>query len=193
MKKLILSIIFLIFCSSSFASSKIRISQNLVAGVIGCPAKSITISDYSASSKNPLIVSAHTFTATCNNVKYYCSYLYPSPVTCKEDVNSLNKSTDDIFDELEEMKRWKTKVLDKAIRHWKKPESLDGMSDSEITVRVDSQGQLLNLHWVQTTNNRKIDRSIVNAFKDASPFAIPPDATEAFNGVSIIFPTNPKP
>ena len=90
-------------------------------------------------------------------------------------------------DENEDIKEWKTIILNKAIREWKKPESLEGMVDSQIAVLVDNKGKLLNLHWVKPTNNRKIDRSIVNAFKDSAPFPAPP-ITDTNLRVTITFP-----
>lgn len=193
--KIILAITLLILCSNSFAASQrsTKISQQLASGVIGCPPQSISISDYVPTSKNPFINSVHTFGATCNGITYYCSYLYPNPVTCKEDPNSKQETAEDRIKKSENMEIWKANVLDKTMRNWDKPESLEGMIDSEMNVRVDSKGNLVKLHWIKPTGNRKIDRSIVNAFKKASPFTIPPDTTQAFNGVSIIFPANPKP
>ena len=81
----LLLLLSILFVSANAIANKVKISQNLVAGIIGCPADSIEISNFSSSSKNPLIASAHTFTATCDDAKYYCSYLYPSPATCKLD------------------------------------------------------------------------------------------------------------
>lgn len=74
----------------------------------------------------------------------------------------------------EQIIEWKKVVLNKVIRSWGKPESLDGMIDTKMSVFVDKNGKLLNLSWVERTNNRKLDRSIVNAFKDAAPFPPPP-------------------
>jgi TonB family protein len=185
--KFFLFITTMFFCANSMAASKEKISQNLVAGVIGCPADSILISDYSASSKNPFMVSAHTFSATCNDVKYYCSYLYPTPATCKVAADHVPKTEEDEIKKEKEMELWKTDLLDKAIRNWVKPEYLDGMVDSEIDVTVDHRGKLLNLRWVTPTKIRAIDRSIVTAFKKAQPFRAPPVTTPTVT-VTITFP-----
>lgn len=186
MKKCFLLILALISCSSALASKE-RISQNLVAGIIGCPASSIAISNYSSSSKNPFINSAHTFTATCNNIKYYCSYLYPSPATCKEAVEVIPKTAVQVDEE--QIESWKTAVLSKAIKNWKAPESLNGMVDSQIAVKVDSNGKLLNLRWVKPTGIKEIDSSIVKAFKNAAPFSAPPISAPTFTRV-ITFPAH---
>ena len=173
--------------SNAIADSKTRISQNLVSGVVGCPARSILISDYSASSKNPFVVSAHTFTATCNEVKYYCSYLYPNPVTCKASAEPVQKTKEDEIEEDKEMKLWEKDLLNKTLRNWNKPKSLDGMVDSEMSVTVNHKGELLNLRWIKPTNIGSIDRSIVKAFKKSSPFRIPPINTPQVS-VVITFP-----
>ena len=73
-----------------------------------------------------------------------------------------------------QMDIWQSEVLNKAIQYWTRPESLNGMKESEIQVTVDNQGRLLNLHWINPTKIRAIDRSIVNAFKNAAPFDPPP-------------------
>lgn len=187
--KAVLLITMLILSSSTFASPT-KISQRLASGAIGCAPNSILISDYSPSSKNPLMNSVHTFAATCNDVKYYCSYLYPNPVACKIAADYVPETQEAKEEKLAEMETWKSNVLNKAIQNWEKPESLDGMVDSEISVKVNEKGQLLNLQWVKPTNVRKIDRSIVNAFKKAAPFNAPPDISSAFNGVLIVFPAN---
>lgn len=87
----------------------------------------------------------------------------------------------------EQIKEWKALVLNKAIRSWKRPESLEGMVDTKMSVKVDQNGKLLNLKWIERTNNRKLDRSIVNAFKDAAPFPKPPVTAPTLTEV-IIFP-----
>lgn len=87
----------------------------------------------------------------------------------------------------EQILEWKKVVLSKVIRSWVKPESIDGMIDSEMSVKVDNNGTLLNLRWVEGTGDRKINRSIVNAFKDASPFPRPPVTAPTLT-VTIVFP-----
>ena len=185
--KFFLFITTLFFCANSIAASKEKISQNLVSGIIGCPADSILISDYSASSKNPFIVSAHTFTAACNNVKYYCSYLYPGPATCKEAAKPILKTEEEELAETNEIELWKVDVVNKAMRNWVKPSSIDSEIDSQIAVKVDHKGNLLNLRWVKPTNDRAVDRSIVSAFKKAKFFRAPP-TTMATITVIVSFP-----
>lgn len=88
--------------------------------------------------------------------------------------------------ELKQIEVWKTDVLNKVLKHWKKPESLEGMVDTKMSVLVDRNGRLLNLKWVERTNNRKLDRSIVNAFKDAAPFAPPPITDLSLPNLTVI-------
>ena len=54
------------------------ISQSLASGALGCPSKEIIISDEDVNS------GVHTFMATCNGKDYYCTYMYPNPISCKE-------------------------------------------------------------------------------------------------------------
>jgi TonB family protein len=183
----LLLLLSILFVSANAVANKVKISQNLVAGIIGCPADSIGISNFSSSSKNPLIASAYTFTATCDDAKYHCSYLYPSPATCKLDAKHVAKTEEDRAEEDKKLEEWKVNVLNQTILNWKKPASIDGMIDSEMSVKVDNNGKLLNLRWVEDTGNKKINRSIVNAFKDASPFPRPPVTAPTLT-VTIIFP-----
>ena len=60
---------------------------------------------------------------------------------------------------------WKVDVVNLAMKNWEKPSSTDKEISTEIAVMVDNTGKLLNLSWVKRTNNKTVDRSIVNAFK----------------------------
>lgn len=82
---------------------------------------------------------------------------------------------------------WKVDVVNLAMRNWEKPSSADNEIDTEIAVLVDNKGKLLNLHWVKRTNNRTVDRSIVNAFKKAQFFKAPPTPMPTFR-VVVSFP-----
>ena len=71
---LLVSIILLISgCTSA------RISKSLASGAIGCPTKDVKISDETAT-----VEGLHNFTATCDGIEYFCSYMYPNPINCKE-------------------------------------------------------------------------------------------------------------
>jgi TonB family protein len=182
MNKFIFLLLTALLCSNALASST-KISQNLASGAIGCPPKSILITDY-ASNRG-----VHTFGAICEGQKYYCTYMYPNPVSCKTASDQTPETELTKAEKAKQMDLWQTNLLNKAIQHWKKPESLSGMTNSQIQVQVDDKGKLLNLRWINSTGIRAIDRSIVNAFKDAAPFAPPPDISSAFKGVVITFPS----
>lgn len=89
----------------------------------------------------------------------------------------------------EKMDLWQSQILNKAIQYWKKPESLNGMKDSQIQVTVDNSGRLINLSWLNPTGTRAIDRSIVNAFKNAAPFDPPPYPSSTVTQFVITFPS----
>lgn len=182
MNKIIFLLLTLVLCSNAIASST-KISQNLASGAIGCPPKAILITDY-ASSRG-----VHTFGAICEGQKYYCTYMYPNPINCKTASDQISETEQTKVEKSKQMDIWKTNLLNKVVLQWKRPESLNGMTDSQIQVQVDDKGKLLNLHWIQPTGVRTIDRSIVNAFKDAAPFAPPPDISSAFKGIVITFPS----
>lgn len=182
MNKIIFLLFTLAFCSNAIASST-KISQNLASGAIGCPPKTILITEY-ASSRG-----VHTFGALCEGQKYYCTYMYPNPINCKTASDQMPETEQTKAERAKQMDIWKTNLLNKAIQHWKRPESLNGMTDSQIQVQVDDKGKLLNLRWIKPTGIRAIDRSIVNAFKDAAPFAPPLDISSAFKGIVVTFPS----
>ena len=70
---LLITTILLTGCTSS------RISRNLSAGVVGCPAKQIKITNESAS-----IDGFHEFNAECEGHKYLCSYHSTAGINCSE-------------------------------------------------------------------------------------------------------------
>ena len=55
-----------------------EISKSLASGAIGCPIKEIAIADETVNS------GVHNFTAKCDGVDYFCTYMYPNPISCKE-------------------------------------------------------------------------------------------------------------
>lgn len=54
-----------------------RISRSLASGSIGCPANQIAIAN------ETVHAGVHNFTATCDGVSYFCTYMYPNPISCK--------------------------------------------------------------------------------------------------------------
>lgn len=183
MIKLIFLFFTLVFCTSAIASST-QISQNLASGAIGCPPKTILITDY-ASNRG-----VHTFGALCEGQKYYCTYMYPNSINCKIASDQIPETEQTKAEKSKQMDIWKENVVKKAVKNWKKPASLNGMTDSQIQVQVDDKGNLLNLRWIRPTGVRTIDRSIVNAFKDAAPFTPAPDISAAFKGIVVTFPSD---
>jgi len=65
-------------CALVMGCTSARISRSLASGAIGCPVKDIKISNETVSS------GVHNFTATCDGVDYFCTYMYPNPTSCKE-------------------------------------------------------------------------------------------------------------
>ena len=68
-----------------FGCTSARISRSLASGAIGCPIKEVKITNETAT-----IEGLHNFTATCDGVEYYCSYMYPNPINCKARKNISN-------------------------------------------------------------------------------------------------------
>lgn len=61
-----------------------RISKNLSAGAIGCPANSITIVDETATASG-----THTWTAKCAGKTFVCSFQTSAGTNCKESLLSM--------------------------------------------------------------------------------------------------------
>ena len=74
MNKIIIAVV----CVLLTACTSARVSKSLASGAIGCPVKEIKITDETVSR------GIHNFTATCNGEEYFCSYMYPNPINCKE-------------------------------------------------------------------------------------------------------------
>lgn len=60
------------------ACTSVKVSQNLASGALGCPPESIVITNEDVDK------GVHTFQATCNGRDYFCTYMYPNPISCKE-------------------------------------------------------------------------------------------------------------
>jgi hypothetical protein len=58
------------------ACTNMQVSQNLASGSIGCPPEAIEIENEDVDN------GVHTFQATCNGKAYYCTYMYPNPISC---------------------------------------------------------------------------------------------------------------
>jgi hypothetical protein len=61
-----------------FGCTSTRISKSLASGAVGCPIDEVQITNETAT-----IEGLHNFTATCDGVEYFCSYMYPNPINCK--------------------------------------------------------------------------------------------------------------
>ncbi len=70
---LLVATILLTGCTSA------RISRNLSAGVVGCPARYVKITNERAS-----FGGFHEFNAECNGRNYFCSYHHTSGINCSE-------------------------------------------------------------------------------------------------------------
>ena len=60
------------------ACKSVEVSRNLASGTVGCPPQEIAIADEDVDN------GVHTFRATCKGREYYCTYMYPNPISCKE-------------------------------------------------------------------------------------------------------------
>jgi len=60
------------------ACTSVRVSQNLASGATGCAPEAIVIANEDVDN------GVHTFRATCDGRDYYCTYMYPNPISCKE-------------------------------------------------------------------------------------------------------------
>ena len=74
MKIVILALLVLL----SAGCTSMQVSQNLASGAVGCSPQSIVIENEDVDN------GVHTFEATCNGKKYFCTYMYPNPISCKE-------------------------------------------------------------------------------------------------------------
>lgn len=75
MKQLFIALLALV---ATQACTSARVSKNLSAGAIGCPANEITITNETA------YVSTHNWTAECDGKRYICSYVSGGTTNCKE-------------------------------------------------------------------------------------------------------------
>lgn len=82
-----------------------------------------------------------------------------------------------------EMAAWQAEVLRRVLATWNRPSQMANSATWKMRVKTDSRGQLLNLSWITPTGNRKLDRSIVKAFKASAPYPAPPDAAAAYEGI----------
>lgn len=60
------------------ACTSVEVSRNLASGATGCSPEAIDITNEDVDN------GVHTFEATCDGRKYYCTYMYPNPISCKE-------------------------------------------------------------------------------------------------------------
>jgi hypothetical protein len=175
--------LFLLTCLPLMAFTNPDISRSLAAGAVGCPPDQIGIANETSTS------GVHNFTAYCRGVEYFCSYLYPAPISCKARSDQTPEQIQEAAAERTgQMVTWRATALQKAHAAWKKPKELDKAFSCELAAKVDDRGRLLNLRWVRETGvSSSLDRSVINAFKDASPFEPPPDPGAAFAGVVFSF------
>lgn len=65
-------------CLLCASCTSVTVSQNLASGTIGCSPDEITILDEDVDN------TVHTFKAVCRGKEYFCTYMYPNPISCKE-------------------------------------------------------------------------------------------------------------
>lgn len=126
-------------------------------------------------------------------MKYLChltlaSFLMASHLAAAQSNMGNEEAAQQLFDRLlsvqpVEMDAWQADVLKKVLATWDRPSQTASSATWKMRVKTDSRGRLLNLSWITRTGNRSLDRSIVNAFKDAAPYPAPPDAESAYNGI----------
>ncbi len=74
-------IVLLVGLAVSLAGCKsMEVSQNLASGAVGCSPPDIVIENEDVDN------GVHTFRAVCNGRGYFCTYMYPNPISCKEDM-----------------------------------------------------------------------------------------------------------
>ena len=177
---------FLILCVLLMAGTNPKISRSLAAGAIGCAPAEIGIKHETQTR------SIHNFTAVCRGTEYFCSYMYPNPISCKARADQTpQQAATAQRDMAEQMVTWKSTVSSKALAAWERPSNLTTPVTCQMRVKTDDRGDLLNLSWVTPTGTRSVDRSIVNAFKEAAPFPPPPDVAAAFEGIIVTFADAP--
>lgn len=166
-----------------FGGTNAEISRRLASGAIGCPDNEIGISNEKASR------GVHTFTAHCRGREYFCTYNYPSPITCSQAAGTTDADVEERREELAEgMEAWKEQVIERLHQAWERPDSYNEGQTIVMMVKVDERGRLLNLKWVVRTGDKTVDKSILKAFKRIDPYPVPADPGAAFGGVEFTFP-----
>lgn len=66
------------FALTCAGCTSMTVSQNLASGTVGCSPEEITIVNEDVDR------GVHTFQAICKGVEYYCTYMHPNPISCKE-------------------------------------------------------------------------------------------------------------
>lgn len=169
------------FLLTAFTNS--NISRSLASGAVGCPPDEIGIG------KEDDTRGVHSFTATCHEVDYFCTYIYPAPISCHARTDLTPEQVQAAQAErAQKMDTWTASVLRKAIEHWKRPDQVGDSTDGQIRVKINDEGEIEDLIWEKQTGVRAVDKSVVKAFESAEPFEPPPDTGAAFNGVVITFP-----
>lgn len=165
------------------AFTNANISRSLASGAVGCPPDEIGIS------KEDDTRGVHSFTATCHGVDYFCTYIYPAPISCHARTDLTPEQMQAAQAErAQKMEAWTAGVLRKATEQWKKPKQIGDATEGQIQVQFDEEGEVEDLNWVKRTGTKAVDKSIANAFEDAAPFDPPPDPGAAFKGIVITFP-----
>ena len=155
----------------------------MASGAIGCPVEEIGIT------KEDDTRGVHSFTATCRSIDYFCTYIYPAPISCntRADLTPEQRAAA-LVERAEIMELWISEVTRRVIEKWERPKGTQASSEGRIRVQIDGEGEILDWEWVESTVVKAVDKAIVRAFKKAAPFDPPPDPGKAFQGVVFTFP-----
>ena len=106
-----------------------------------------------------------------------------------EEISSaLDIQPDMKFSQCEQDASWRRGLIEKMLQAWERPSKMAGNESFMMNVKVDGDGNLVNLKWIKPTGNRSIDRSIINAFKKSAPYDPPHNSSAINNGIIISYP-----
>ncbi|MBE5317467.1 MAG: TonB C-terminal domain-containing protein [Xanthomonadales bacterium] len=116
---------------------------------------------------------------------------YPSDSTQRDIKFQLDPTTADALltatgvdvDRCSQSDQWRASVLAQVLERWEKPADIAPGTALSVMAKIDAEGRLLNLKWIRQSGTRRVDRSFINAFSEATRFAPPPAELDASQGV----------
>jgi hypothetical protein len=137
----------------------------------------------------------HLHEGTMLTVRYF-----PSDSTQRDIRFELDPSSADVIltasgvdlDLCTRIEDWKASVMAKGLAKWEKPASLEPGTRLSFAAKINAQGRLLNLSWLERSGKRRIDRPFINAFNAAAPFDPPPAGFNASQGVVFSYVERPE-